>query len=118
MGDDTKERSPAEASRSDGEAPPAPDPAGAPPDTGATQEAFDAAFWDTSEPALLDDGDHQPSPASGMIAGRYRIVSVLGEGGMATVYLADDVESDGAVALKVLRPAYVKAPVHGERFRR
>ena len=35
---------------------------------------------------------------------RYRIDRELGQGGMATVYLAHDLKHDRAVALKVLRP--------------
>jgi serine/threonine-protein kinase len=35
--------------------------------------------------------------------GRYRIERELGTGGMATVFLADDLKHDRRVALKVLR---------------
>jgi serine/threonine protein kinase/Flp pilus assembly protein TadD len=38
------------------------------------------------------------------LAGRYIIVRELGRGGMATVYLADDLKHHRQVALKVLRP--------------
>ena len=38
------------------------------------------------------------------LEGRYRIERELGEGGMATVYLADDVKHERKVALKVLKP--------------
>ena len=38
------------------------------------------------------------------LAARYRIERTLGEGGMATVYLAEDLKHDRKVALKVLRP--------------
>jgi len=38
------------------------------------------------------------------LADRYRIERRLGEGGMATVYLAEDLKRDRKVALKVLRP--------------
>lgn len=38
------------------------------------------------------------------LAGRYVIESKLGEGGMATVYLAEDIKHQRRVALKVLKP--------------
>jgi serine/threonine-protein kinase len=46
---------------------------------------------------------------------RYRIERELGAGGMATVYLADDVRHDRRVALKVLRPE-LAAVIGAERF--
>ncbi len=38
------------------------------------------------------------------LEGRYVIERELGEGGMATVYLADDLKHERKVALKVLKP--------------
>ncbi len=38
------------------------------------------------------------------LEGRYAIERELGEGGMATVYLADDLRHERKVALKVLKP--------------
>ena len=38
------------------------------------------------------------------LADRYRIERELGQGGMATVYLAFDLKHDRKVALKVLKP--------------
>jgi serine/threonine-protein kinase len=38
------------------------------------------------------------------LEGCYRIERQLGEGGMATVYLADDLKHERKVALKVLKP--------------
>src|SRR4029079_17690637 len=38
------------------------------------------------------------------LADRYRVQRELGEGGMATVYLAQDLKHDRRVAIKVLKP--------------
>jgi len=38
------------------------------------------------------------------LADRYRIEREIGSGGMATVYLADDLKHERKVALKVLKP--------------
>ena len=40
--------------------------------------------------------------------GRYRIERELGEGGMATVYLADDIKHERKIALKVLKPVSLR----------
>jgi serine/threonine-protein kinase len=59
-----------------------------------------------------------PDPISRLnsaLEGRYRIESELGEGGMATVYLADDLKHERKVALKVLKPE-LAAVVGAERF--
>ena len=49
------------------------------------------------------------------LEGRYAIEGELGEGGMATVYLADDLKHSRKVALKVLKPD-LAAVVGAERF--
>ncbi|HEV8613443.1 MAG TPA: hypothetical protein VGQ73_08020, partial [Gemmatimonadales bacterium] len=46
---------------------------------------------------------------------RYLIDRELGQGGMATVYLAEDVRHHRKVALKVLRPE-LAAVIGAERF--
>jgi len=53
----------------------------------------------------------------GPLAGRYRLERELGRGGMATVYLADDLKHGRQVAIKVLRPE-LAASLGGERFLR
>ena len=49
------------------------------------------------------------------LEGRYAIERELGEGGMATVYLAEDIKHNRKVALKVLKPE-LAAVVGAERF--
>jgi len=51
------------------------------------------------------------------LAGRYEIERELGRGGMATVYLARDVQHDRPVAVKVLHPD-LAASLGAERFQR
>jgi hypothetical protein len=52
---------------------------------------------------------------SAALAGRYRIERELGAGGMATVYLAEDLKHDRKVAIKVLKPE-LAAVLGAERF--
>jgi serine/threonine-protein kinase len=49
------------------------------------------------------------------LADRYRLEGALGEGGMATVYLAHDLKHDRQVALKVLKPE-LAAALGAQRF--
>ena len=51
------------------------------------------------------------------LADRYSIERELGQGGMATVYLARDIRHDRLVAIKVLRPE-LAAVIGAERFLR
>ncbi|MCQ4166450.1 serine/threonine-protein kinase [Tahibacter harae] len=50
---------------------------------------------------LRDSGELAPGATLG---GRYRVLSVLGAGGMGVVYKAHDLELDDVVALKMLKP--------------
>jgi Tol biopolymer transport system component len=56
-----------------------------------------------------------PDRLASALADRYRIERELGQGGMATVYLAEDVRHDRKVAVKVLRPE-LAAVIGGARF--
>ncbi|MGE0554937.1 MAG: protein kinase [Gemmatimonadales bacterium] len=49
------------------------------------------------------------------LADRYRVERELGQGGMATVYLAEDLKHHRPVAIKLLRPE-LAAALGGERF--
>jgi len=58
-----------------------------------------------------------PPPLAEALESRYRLERELGQGGMATVYLAHDVRHERPVAIKVLRPD-LAAVIGAERFLR
>ena len=58
-----------------------------------------------------------PAPLAAALADRYQFDRVIGQGGMATVYLARDLKHGRSVAVKVLRPD-LAATLGAERFLR
>jgi hypothetical protein len=52
------------------------------------------------------------------IAGRFRIQSFLGRGGMGEVYAVEDTELGGRIALKMIHPNLLGDPETAARFRR
>jgi len=80
-------------------------------DSGSSGALAAAALAEkTQETPELDVGSE--------VDGRYKIVELIGEGGMGKVYLAEHVEIGKRVALKVLHPSYSRMPDLVERFRR
>jgi serine/threonine protein kinase len=66
-------------------------------------------------PKPLEEGSRM---VGALLAGRYQIKRLCGEGGMGRVYEAEHIEIGKRVAIKVLHPAYSRTPDLVERFRR
>jgi hypothetical protein len=78
----------------------------------------DRGTWSDEPVTRVLGGPSPPAAALPEQFGRYRIVRVLGEGGMGTVFLAHDTELDREVALKVPRFAPEDGSTAVERFLR
>jgi serine/threonine-protein kinase len=68
-------------------------------------------------PRTQGTGAFEVAQVTRALAGRYRIERVVGEGGMATVYLAEDQKHKRKVAVKVMRPE-LAATLGADRFLR
>jgi len=55
---------------------------------------------------------------SAVISGRFRIVRLIGRGGMGEVYQAEDLHMGGHIALKTIRPELLHNPQSTELFKR
>lgn len=81
----------------------------------STRCVFDGeALSQESELALSRAADTRQSGA--VIGGRYQIRGTLGQGAMARVYLAEDLQTKAAVAVKVLLGGDAKDSIAVERF--
>src|SRR5271156_1270047 len=73
-----------------------------------------AKSFASSSSSSSSDGRFLPGA---LLAGRYRIVALLGRGGMGEVYRADDLTLGQQVALKFLPQAVAADPTSADRFR-
>jgi serine/threonine-protein kinase len=81
-----------------------------------TFEASITGAVTTGTPPMLFSSARQSCAPGAIIAGRYRVVALLGRGGMGEVYRADDLTLDQPVALKFLLAANTSDPAHLARF--
>ena len=85
-----------------------------------TSETGTPGGWSAQTPAGSGGSpavaDVQFSPNT-LVAGRYEILQLLGEGGMGAVYKAKDRELDRFICLKVIRSALASKPEVLQRFK-
>jgi eukaryotic-like serine/threonine-protein kinase len=78
-------------------------------------EAMNSGFLESS---YEKPPEVHPLEAGEVLANRFRIVRLLGNGGMGDVYEAQDQDVGEPIALKVVRPVYKDSPEVSARLRR
>ena len=74
------------------------------------------AAVETPVTRILSSGSARGFAPGTVLAGRYRVIGLLGHGGMGEVYRADDLTLGAPVALKFLPPALADDPVRREQL--
>src|SRR5262245_16951886 len=69
-------------------------------------------------PRIASSRERTPPLQPGQSLGHYRIVRLIGQGGMGTVYLAEDMKLHRQVALKILPAEMAASSERLERFQR
>jgi eukaryotic-like serine/threonine-protein kinase len=80
-------------------------------------ECLGAVIIDAFRGVLVGGGKRLETTVGTVLAGRYKVESTLGSGGMAVVYRAEDDILGRAVALKTLHHEYAEVPSFRRRFR-
>jgi serine/threonine protein kinase len=94
-----------------------------PPPTAATSPTQDLSRDDTpSDAGMADDWTTLLSPPQGPgeigRLGGYRVLRLLGAGGMGVVFEAEDIQLKRLVALKAMKPGVGANPIQRQRFQR
>ncbi len=84
-------------------------------DSSTPRRPLDAPTW--APVTTSTSGISMQLEPGAVIGARYQIESILGEGGMGTVYKARDIELDRTVALKLVRPELALDPNTMQRFK-
>lgn len=79
--------------------------------------ADDVQVCELDGTVLTDFGPNPDSLPGRVINGRYRVLEKLGEGGMSAVYLAEQINIERKVALKVLHGEFAHDELFVRRFR-